>query len=55
MFFSNYEEAQRDAYLKAAPTDMKKKEETKKADPLMDVAEATEAPEDDNLDLDTLL
>jgi hypothetical protein len=55
LFFSNYELDQRDAYLKAAPTDMKKKEETKKADPLMDVAEDTEVPEDDNLDLDTLL
>ena len=55
LFFSNYELDQRDAYLKAAPTDMKKKEETKKADPLMDVAETAETPEDDNLDLDTLL
>ena len=55
LFFSNYELDQRDAYLKAAPTDMKEKEETKK-DPLMEVEEpVAPAQDEEELDLASLM
>ena len=56
LFFSNYELDQRDAYLKAAPTDMKKNEDAKKSDPLMEVEEpVAPAQEDEELDLASLM
>lgn len=53
LFFSNWEEGQRDAYLNSKPTEMKATKTEK--DPLMDVAEPATAPEDEELDLDNLI
>lgn len=52
LFFSNWEEGQREAYLNSKPTEMKATKTEK--DPLMDVAEPATAPEDEELDLDNL-
>lgn len=51
LFFSNWEEGQRDAYLNSKPTEMKATKTEK--DPLMDVAEPATA--DEELDLDNLI
>ena len=53
LFFSNWEEGQRDAYLNSKPTEMKATKTEK--DPLMDVAEPDTAPADEELDLDNLI
>lgn len=53
LFFSNWEEGQRDAYLNSKPTEMKATKTEK--DPLMDVAEPATAPADEELDLDNLI
>lgn len=53
LFFSNWEEGQRDAYLNSKPTEMKATKTEK--DPLMDVAEPATAPTDEELDLDNLI
>lgn len=53
LFFSNWEEGQRDAYLNTKPTEMKATKTEK--DPLMDVAEAVAPAEDEELDLDNLI
>lgn len=52
LFFSNWEEGQREAYLNSKPTEMKATKTEK--DPLMDVTEPATAPEDEELDLDNL-
>lgn len=51
LFFSNWEEGQKDAYLNSKPTEMKATKTEK--DPLMDVAEPATA--DEELDLDNLI
>lgn len=51
LFFSNWEEGQRDTYLNSKPTEMKATKTEK--DPLMDVAEPATA--DEELDLDNLI
>ena len=53
LFFSNWEEGQRNAYLNSKPTEMKATKTEK--DPLMDVAEPATAPTDEELDLDNLI
>lgn len=54
LFFSKWEEGKRDEYLNSKPTEMKANKTVEK-DPLMDAAEPTTAPEDDDLlDLDNL-
>lgn len=53
LFFSNWEEGQRDAYLNSKPTEMKATKTEK--DPLMDVAESAAPAEDEELNLDNLL
>ena len=51
LFFSNWEEGQRDAYLNSKPTEMKATKTEK--DPLMDVPEPDTS--DEELDLDNLI